>query len=81
MEPISYKAPRPTKAPSLSWVGFWIGMASIVLYKAGFIPLLGLILNIIAYLKHNKIRAPKIWLPIAGSILCIVYFFAYVFDL
>ncbi len=81
MEPLSYKPLRPSKAPTLSWVGFCIGLVSIVLYKVGIIPVVGLVLNCFAYFKHNKLRAPKIWLPVAGAILCLVYYFAYELDL
>ncbi|SDW22099.1 hypothetical protein SAMN05518855_1001703 [Paenibacillus sp. CF384] len=81
MEPLSYKPLRPSKAPPLSWVGFCIGLVCIVLYKVGIIPVVGLILNFYAYFNHNKLGAPKIWLPVVGAILCLVFYFAYKLDL
>lgn len=64
---------RKKVVPTLSKVGFGFGIVSIFLYSLGIIPLIGIIVNIIALSQHKKAKHKKLWLPVTGLILSVVY--------
>lgn len=61
---------------NLCKVGFGFGVASIFLGWLGIIPMIGVIISLVALIKHNKLADKGLWMGISGFIINLLYLVA-----